>query len=132
MNLEHNHDHFLEHDYEHDQPHEHNDHELDHEHEHTHEHPNEHDHWQMDWLLLSKMMSMIILGGISLFLGLIPIYLVKKFGLNNNNGINEGKIKYVWTAINCFGAGVILTICFTHLLPEVNEMLEASCQKHHG
>ena len=40
----------------------------------------------------------------------------------------NSKAQYALTALNCFGAGVILTTCFTHMIPEVNEMLEASYQ----
>ena len=36
------------------------------------------------------------------------------------------------TALNCFGAGVILTTCFTHMLPEANEALEESSIKNQG
>merc|ERR1711997_1121824 len=34
------------------------------------------------------------------------------------------KAQWLLTALNCFGAGVIITTCFTHMLPEVNDFLE--------
>merc|ERR1712223_298216 len=88
--------------------------------------------------LVAKILSMVILGGFSLLLGLIPIKLVEKYNLkeissgNNENKKEKNKVMsttfkhLALTALNCFGAGVILTTCFTHMLPEINEMLEAS------
>merc|ERR1739848_833250 len=70
--------------------------------------------------------------------GLIPMKLVEKYNLkeissgNNENKKEKNKVmsttfKHITlTALNCFGAGVILTTCFTHMLPEVNEGLEMS------
>ena len=81
----------------------------------------------MDEVLGAKIGSMFILGGFSLFFGLIPIKIVEKFGLSSlDKKSKNSKTQLALTALNCFGAGVILTTCFTHMLPEVNEMLEAS------
>ena len=83
----------------------------------------------MDEVLVAKIASMLILGGFSLFFGLIPIKIVQKFGLSSlDKKTKNSTAQYALTALNCFGAGVILTTCFTHMIPEVNEMLEASYQ----
>ena len=80
--------------------------------------------------LIAKIVSMCILGGISLILGLIPIKIVEKFSLSelDKKGSNT-RTQLFLTALNCFGAGVILTTCFTHMLPEVNEFLEISIKE---
>ena len=94
--------------------------------------------------LVAKILSMVILGGFSLLLGLIPMKLVEKYNLKEiSSGHNENKkeknkvmsttFKHLaLTALNCFGAGVILTTCFTHMLPEANEALEESSIKNQG
>merc|ERR1711899_209687 len=94
--------------------------------------------------LVAKILSMVILGGFSLLLGLIPMKLVEKYNLkeissgNNENKKEKNKVMsttfkhLALTALNCFGAGVILTTCFTHMLPEANEALEESSIKNQG
>ena len=83
--------------------------------------------FKMEDVLAAKIGSMCILGGLSLFFGLIPIKIVDKFGLANlDKKGKSSKTQITLTALNCFGAGVILTTCFTHMLPEVNEGLEMS------
>jgi len=83
--------------------------------------------FKMEDVLAAKIGSMCILGGLSLFFGLIPIKIVEKFGLANlDKKGKSSKTQIALTALNCFGAGVILTTCFTHMLPEVNEGLEMS------
>jgi len=80
--------------------------------------------FKMEDVLVAKIGSMCILGGLSLFFGLIPIKIVEKFGLANlDKKGKSSKTQITLTALNCFGAGVILTTCFTHMLPEVNEVL---------
>ena len=96
--------------------------------------------------LVAKILSMVILGGFSLLLGLLPMKLVEKYNLkeissatstDNNKKENKNKVSTTFkhlalTALNCFGAGVILTTCFTHMLPEANEALEQSSIKNQG
>ena len=84
--------------------------------------------------LVAKIVSMCILGGISLLLGLLPIKLAEKYNLREEkNGSRVTILKQlVITALNCFGAGVILTTCFGHMLPEANESLEGSNIKSKG
>ena len=75
--------------------------------------------------LSAKLGSIFILGGFSLFFGLIPMKITEKFSLSEieNTGKNTKASLFV-TALNCFGAGVILTTCFTHMLPETGEVFE--------
>ena len=93
--------------------------------------------------LVAKILSMVILGGFSLLLGLVPMKLVEKYNLketssatNTDNKKENKKVTtfkhLALTALNCFGAGVILTTCFTHMLPEANEALEQSSIKNEG
>ena len=89
--------------------------------------------------LVAKILSMVILGGFSLLLGLVPMKLVEKYNLKETSTDNKKENKKVTTfkhlaltALNCFGAGVILTTCFTHMLPEANEALEQSSIKNEG
>ena len=83
---------------------------------------------------MAKIVSMCILGGISLLLGLLPIKLAEKYNLREDKiGSKVTTLRQlVITALNCFGAGVILTTCFGHMLPEANEALEKSNIKSKG
>ena len=76
---------------------------------------------------MAKIVSMCLLGFISLILALVPIKVVEKIGSKaiNEKGQNK-KFQLFLTALNCFGAGVILTTALTHMLPETNEILEAN------
>ena len=81
----------------------------------------------MDEVLIAKIGSMLILGGFSLVLGLLPIKIIEKFGLSKLDAKGKNtKAQLALSALNCFGAGVILTTSFTHMLPEVREILEAT------
>ena len=33
------------------------------------------------------------------------------------------------SALSCFGGGIVLTTCLTHMLPEVNHMLRKNVQR---
>ena len=77
--------------------------------------------------LVAKIVSMCILGGISLFFGILPIKIVQRFSLSELGEKSKNKkAQFFLTGLNCFGAGVILTTCFTHMLPEVGEFLEVN------
>lgn len=76
--------------------------------------------------LVAKISSMCILGGVSLFLGLLPIKLSAVFNLQKSASDfsnKPNKSSLLLSALSCFGAGVILTTCLTHMLPEVNYFL---------
>jgi len=77
--------------------------------------------------LVAKIGSIIILGTVSIFFGLIPIRIAEKFSLTELDKKRENSKAGIFvTALNCFGAGVILTTCFTHMLPETGETIEHS------
>lgn len=77
--------------------------------------------------LVAKIGSIIILGTVSIFFGLIPIRICEKFSLTElDKKSKNSKAGLLVTALNCFGAGVILTTCFTHMLPETGEVIEFS------
>ena len=77
-------------------------------------------------VLTVKILSMVLLGGISLLLGLLPLLFKRCIG-NSTSSAKRGK-KSKWevaiSCLSCFGGGVILATCLTHMLPEVNEMVE--------
>merc|ERR1711892_1207699 len=75
--------------------------------------------------VVPKVVSMLLLGGVSLLVGCLPIVVVKRMGWNSSEDFNASKkAQVVLTCLNCFGAGVILTTCITHMLPEVNLFLQ--------
>ena len=77
--------------------------------------------------LVAKIGSILILGVVSIIFGLVPIRIADKFSLNElDKKSKNGKAGLLVTALNCFGAGVILTTCFTHMLPETGEVIEFS------
>lgn len=73
-------------------------------------------------LLGTKILSMILLGGLSLLIGSLPLILRKYCGFFRQSSTQQGSA--VLSCISCFGGGVILTTCFTHMLPEVNHLLD--------
>ncbi|TRY68320.1 hypothetical protein TCAL_08077 [Tigriopus californicus] len=77
-------------------------------------------------LLTVKIITMVLLGGISLFLGLLPMAfrpcMKKKDG-------HKSKADIFISAFSCFGGGVILTTCLTHMLPEVNLFLKHNIEQ---
>ncbi len=83
----------------------------------------------MEDYLVAKIVSIFVLGGVAIFLGLLPIKLVDYFNKRYKDNLEKNAKKktsitqIVLTALNCFGAGVILTTCFTHMLPEVDHLL---------
>lgn len=81
----------------------------------------------MEDTLIAKIVSMCLLGGVSLLLGILPIKLADT--LLNQDSTFGGKSKFFISALNCFGAGVILTTCLTHMLPEVNHFLQLNIQQ---
>jgi len=70
-------------------------------------------------LLVTKIVTMSILGIVSLIVGFIPMLVAKK--VNLAEGSRGG---FVVSCLSCFGGGVILTTAFTHMLPEVNLFLQ--------
>ena len=63
----------------------------------------------------SKLIAMVVLAIASLFLGLIPIRLKKYLPQDNTLA------RVVTSVLLCFGGGVLFSVCFTHILPEVRQ-----------
>jgi len=72
-------------------------------------------------LLISKIVSMIGLGLITWIIGLIPIIGVSR-GWSLKILDQSGKKNLIYSMLLCFGGGVILTSCLTHMLPDVREI----------
>ena len=83
-------------------------------------------------MLVAKVVSIFLLGSISLLVGLLPLVLqwYCGFSTGGRDQIAGKKNKFMMSAINCFGGGVILTTCFIYMLPEVNQLLEKNIK--HG
>ena len=78
-------------------------------------------------ILTAKIVTMVLLGGISLIVGLIPIL----FRNCLRKGQKNGKTETIISCLACFGGGVILTTCLTHMLPEVNLFLQQNIENGH-
>eukprot|EP00095_Tigriopus_kingsejongensis_P011255 maker-scaffold708_size108518-snap-gene-0.13 protein:Tk11255 transcript:maker-scaffold708_size108518-snap-gene-0.13-mRNA-1 annotation:"zinc transporter zip3 isoform x1" len=77
-------------------------------------------------VLTAKIVSMCVLGGVSLLLGILPIKIAQFYDWKSGTNTRS---QFLISALSCFGAGVILTTCLTHMLPEVNEFLEFNIQQ---
>ncbi|CAL8074490.1 unnamed protein product [Orchesella dallaii] len=66
-----------------------------------------------------KWLVMAVLTALSIFLGLIPYILVRRTKAMLNT--DSTKYKVILTILSCFGAGVLFSTSFLHLLPEVRE-----------
>ncbi|XP_047736750.1 protein zntD-like isoform X2 [Hyalella azteca] len=82
-------------------------------------------------LLTVKLLSMLLLGLLSLFFGLIPLKIQKKLMKTNDAKSAETQQKQrrrrdlAVSCLLCFGAGVLLATVFLHMLPETRENIEA-------
>lgn len=62
---------------------------------------------------VAKVISMVFSGGVSMLLGLLPIKL--RTFIDSQNV----RLQTVFSGILCFGGGILMATCFTHVLPEV-------------
>ena len=65
----------------------------------------------------SKILAMFLLGGISIFLGFIPMIVGKWF--KTKDAIK--KHATIFSSLLCFGGGVLLATTLLHILPEVKK-----------
>ena len=63
----------------------------------------------------TKAVTMVLLGGISLILGFLPLKIGKYF----LDGNVQWK-KTLTSVLLCFGGGVLFATAFIHMLPEVS------------
>ena len=80
-------------------------------------------------LLTVKIITMLLLGGVSLGLGLFPILLRRC--LKRNSTKKQRKTEWFISSLSCFGGGVILTTCLTHMMPEVTFFLNHNIEQGH-
>jgi len=74
----------------------------------------------MDDLITTKIITMVLLGIISVIIGIIPLKLSRLIG----NRENKKTETLVTSMLLCFGGGVLLATSMVHILPEVREGLE--------
>jgi len=72
----------------------------------------------------AKAVSMTILGLVSMFFGLLPIWLGKRglVGFSANEATRH-RNAIITSCLLCFGGGVLLSTCLNHILPEVTNTL---------
>jgi len=78
-------------------------------------------------LLISKIVSMLGLGFVTWVIGLLPILGVKKGWLQNIEQTPARSL--IYSMLLCFGGGVILTSCLTHMLPDVTEIYQKALKE---
>ncbi len=96
----------------------------------------------------SKALSMALLGFVSLLCGVAPLCF-RRWVASSRQGAMGGRRdvvrKHIFllfcgkyyvgffpqliSALSCFGGGIVLTTCLTHMLPEVNHMLRKNVQR---
>ena len=76
-------------------------------------------------VLWAKITAMILLGGVSLLVGLAPLCF-KRFVIKNQG--KGSKTSFFISALSCLGGGVILATCLTHMLPEINMLLNQNIE----
>ena len=64
----------------------------------------------------TKYLAMVLLGGISLILGFIPLKIGKYF-------VNDDKVwkRTLTSVLLCFGGGVLFATAMIHMIPEVSK-----------
>ena len=79
-------------------------------------------------LLVAKIFFMMFLGVFTWLVGLFPILGVRKGWVSESESLQTQVMVNVFSFMTCFGGGVILTSCLTHMLPDVNEVLATAIQ----
>ena len=82
----------------------------------------------MDILLISKIISMILLGFVTWIIGLVPLVAVSRGCLSRKESDVESRVGSILSCLMCFGGGVIMTSSIAHMLPDVNEVLDLSLE----
>jgi len=82
-------------------------------------------------LLVSKICSAILLAVLRLLAGLLPLKVYRKLNKWGRRGDKVGeqnrrkkRIDLFLSLFLCFGAGLLLSTCFIHMIPEVRESFE--------
>lgn len=80
-------------------------------------------------IVFAKVVGMILLGGVTLALGIVPLIGVRRGWFPWIGQSQSVLTTRLLSALGCFGGGVILTSCLTHMLPDVNEVLADAIHK---
>lgn len=76
----------------------------------------------MDPVVQAKVITMVVLFVVSLVLGLIPIWIVRRMrGKDGKNAQVSSTTRNILSALLCFGGGVLMATSLIHLLPELHE-----------
>lgn len=76
-------------------------------------------------LLVSKICSAILLAVLRLLAGLLPLKVHRKLekwssqGGGQNGSRRRDRVEIFLSMFLCFGAGLLLSTCFVHMIPEV-------------
>ena len=71
----------------------------------------------------AKIIAMVVLGLGAFILGILPLRLLSCLKWDSE-GPKTLAGNLILSGLLCFGGGVLLATCFTHMLPEVNEVFE--------
>ena len=80
------------------------------------------------YLLASKIVSMFILGLATWIIGLVPMVAVRRGWITRKESEGSPRMTKILSCMMCFGGGVIMTSSLTHMLPDVNDVLEESIE----
>lgn len=83
----------------------------------------------MDGLLAARVVSMICLGLVTWIVGILPLLGVRRGWLSPTETGQSRLVAWSLSTGICFGGGVILTSCLTHMLPDVNEIATAAIEE---
>jgi len=79
-------------------------------------------------LLAAQIVSMVCLGLITWIIGILPLIGVRKGWISESESQQRPMMISLFSCLICFGGGVILTSCLTHMLPDVNEVVVAAVE----
>lgn len=78
--------------------------------------------------LVPKIVAMCLMFAVPLFLGLLPIKLASMLKWEDGQ-MPSNRAQKITSGLSCLGAGIILTTCLSHMLPEVHAFLELNIQE---
>ena len=79
-------------------------------------------------IVIAQVVSMLCLGLVTWIVGILPLLGVRKGWLAESESQQTQIMINLFSILTCFGGGVILTSCLTHMLPDVNEVLVAAIE----
>ena len=79
-------------------------------------------------IVVAQVVSMVFLGLVTWIVGVLPLLGVRKGWLKESESQQTQTMVNLFSALTCFGGGVILTSCLSHMLPDVNEVVVAAIE----